>query len=81
VLQYTDAGNCFSDNNDEADAATGSNIEIVQVAATTDCPRQLIRRKVTNWRYIICAQDHIFTIHVHLNLIYLPCSASEVYLN
>jgi len=47
VIQYADAGNCFSNNNN----ASGNN-GIVQVAATTQCPRQLIRRQVANSQYI-----------------------------
>ena len=39
MLQYTDAGDCFS-----ADNSASSNI--VEVAATTDCPRLLRRRQV-----------------------------------
>jgi len=39
VLQFTDAGNCFADD-------SSASVNIAEVAATTECPRELIKRKV-----------------------------------
>lgn len=41
ILQYTDAGDCFS----EKGYAT-ENVDVLEAAATAQCPHQLIRRQV-----------------------------------
>ena len=47
MLQYTDDGDCFSDATHGSHESPNDDV-VVQIAATTECPRQLIRRKVAN---------------------------------
>jgi len=49
VLQYMDVRHCICFAEDDGSAA--GNMDVVAVAASTTCPRQLIRRRVANSYY------------------------------